>query len=181
ESAEQTFQQQVQRRAGLDRLAQLFIRHLRQRFALVYHPLWVIRYLYRQRAFQVVVDGYTGRVLYGKAPGNTLYRAAALVGGAAAGAFLMVDVPSVILYLAGRSSDSEGIFWFALGSFVIGAGLTYAGYRAFRYGEQYELRSGSGAKTSTPKLPGVGTLGDTSFSQMLTQVKDVEEWINRLS
>src|SRR5690606_41752721 len=49
---------------------------------------WVLRYLYRGRAFQVVVDGYSGKVLYGKAPGNTIYRAAVLVASMAVGALL---------------------------------------------------------------------------------------------
>ena len=42
-AAEKQFSDQVTRRAGLDRLAQLFLRVLRQRFALVYYPLWVLR------------------------------------------------------------------------------------------------------------------------------------------
>jgi len=135
-----------------------------------------LRYLYRQRAFQVVVDGYTGNVLFGKAPGNTLYRAATLVGGTAIGAFLMIDVPALVLYLMGNShDDSSGLFWVILGSFVIGVGLMIAGYRSFRHGEQYEYRLGGGPKI----LPAIPDLSNPL--QMLTQVKDVEEWINRLS
>ena len=57
--------------------------------ALVYYPLWVARYHYRHRSYQVVVDGYNGRVLYGKAPGNTLYRALMLVAGTAPGHLLV--------------------------------------------------------------------------------------------
>ncbi len=65
------FQAEVCKKAGLDRMRQVFMRAVRRRNALVYHPLWVLRYLFRGRAFQVVVDGYSGEILYGKAPGNT--------------------------------------------------------------------------------------------------------------
>ena len=79
--ANQDFEQRAVAKAGLDRVSQSFVRTLRPRQALVYYPLWVLRYTYRQRAFQVVVDGFSGEVLYGKAPGNSFYRAAILVGG----------------------------------------------------------------------------------------------------
>jgi hypothetical protein len=171
-SANKQFDDQVRKKAGLDRLAQLFIRVLRQRFALVYYPLWVLRYLYRGRSFQVVVDANTGKVLYGKAPGNTLYRAAVLVLGMAAGAFISVDVTSLLIYFMSDSSshDSNG-FWIVLVAFVIGLGLMWAAYRSFRYGEQYEYRSGG-----SPKIAGI-----ENPMEMITQIKDVEEWINRLT
>ncbi|MBM2850296.1 MAG: hypothetical protein HW418_3238, partial [Anaerolineales bacterium] len=47
----------AQKKAGLDRLAQTFLRFLRESLAMVYYPLWVARYTYRNRAYQVVVDG----------------------------------------------------------------------------------------------------------------------------
>jgi DNA-directed RNA polymerase subunit RPC12/RpoP len=165
--AEGQFQNQVRQRAGLDRLAQVFVRVLRQRMALVYHPLWVMRYLYRGRSFQVVVDGHSGKVLYGKAPGNTLYRAAVLVLGMAIGAFLAVDVASLLLYLF-ADSDSD-VIWGAGVVFIIGLGLMLAAYRAFRYGEQYEYRSGGKTALQNVENP----------LEMITKVKDVEEWINR--
>jgi hypothetical protein len=170
QAAEDQFREQARRRAKLDRLAQLFMRRLHNRYGLVYHPLWVMRYLYRGRVFQVVIDGFTGQVLYGKAPGNTLYRAGVLVLGMAIGAFLAVDVPAFILSALG-DSDSSGIFMFAVGSFVTGLGAIAASYRAFRYGEQYEYRASAPAKI----------FGLDNPTEMLTNVKDVEEWINRLT
>ena len=62
---------------------------LRRQLSLVYYPLWIARYQYRDRSYQVVVDGVSGDVLYGKAPGNVFYRAAMLVGGMASGTFLL--------------------------------------------------------------------------------------------
>jgi hypothetical protein len=171
QSAQEQFKEHVRSKADLDRLAQLFIRTLKQRFGLVYHPLWVLRYLFRGRAFQVVVDGFTGEVLYGKAPGNTLYRAAVLVLGMAFGAFLAIDIPALML----SANDGEGGGFFMLALFVAGLGIMFASYRAFRYGEQYEYRR-TKEKKGIPGLPGVGQALPTSMD-----VKDVEQWIKRLS
>lgn len=165
QEAHDRFEADVERKAGLDRLAQVFLRSLRRRYALVYHPLWVLRYLYRQRSFQVVVDGYSGKVLYGKAPGNTIYRAAVLVAGMAAGAFLAVDVPAGILY---ASSGDDDVFMFALGAFVLGLGLMFLAYRIFRHGEQYEYRSGASSV--------LAQLGNPF--EVISQVKEVEKWIS---
>jgi hypothetical protein len=171
QKAEQQFQAQVERRASLDRLAQLFVRSLQRRFALVYHPLWVLRYLYRGRAFQVVVDAYSGKVLYGKAPGNTIYRAGVLVLGMAFGALLAVDGPALVLSSLGDSNDGLGILAFAGILLLVGFGLMLAAYRAFRYGEVYEYRSSAPKKIAGLENP----------MEVVTQIKDVEQWINRLS
>jgi DNA-directed RNA polymerase subunit RPC12/RpoP len=171
-AADKKFRVQVTRKAGLDRLAQLFSRTLRSRLALVYHPLWILRYLYRGRAFQVVVDGSTGKVLYGKAPGNTLYRAAVLVGGMALGAILAIDIPSLILFSSSNSShDSGGSLGFAFAVLIAGLVIMLTAYRAFRRGEQYEYQSSPPEKISLMENP----------MEMLTNVKDVEEWIHRLT
>jgi DNA-directed RNA polymerase subunit RPC12/RpoP len=175
QAAEAEFQAKINSRAGLDRLSQLFMRTFRQRRGLVYYPLWVLRYLYRGRAFQVVVDGYSGKVLYGKAPGNTIYRAAVLVLSMATGAFLAIDVSALILYFLADSNDSP--FWLVLLTFAGGLGLMYSGYRRYRYGEQYEKREGG--KKSKQILPGVDN--PLEMISSVTNVKDVEEWIKRLS
>jgi hypothetical protein len=165
QAAEEQFRAEVERKSGLDRLAQVFVRAVRRRYALVYHPLWVLRYLFRGRAFQVVVDGHTGEVLYGKAPGNTLYRAAALVLGMAFGALLVVDSPALILAAA---SDAV---WMALALMAAGGAIMYAGYRAFRHTEQYEYRrSGSSSLVNVKQV-----------LEMATSVTDVEKWISRLN
>jgi len=138
QAAEQDFQKKVNSAAGLDRVGQLFIRFINKRFGLVYYPLWVIRYLYRERAFQVVVDGFSGKVLYGKAPGNVLYRATVLVAGMALGAFLAVDVPTFIAMAPSNSHNNDTPLGILIVVLVIGLGLMAFAYRTFRYGEQYE-------------------------------------------
>jgi DNA-directed RNA polymerase subunit RPC12/RpoP len=176
QAAENEFQQQINRRAGLDRLSQLFVRSFRRQQGLVYYPLWVLRYLYRGRAFQVVVDGYSGKILYGKAPGNTLYRAAVLVLGMATGAFLSIDVTALIIY--GLSDSKDSPIWLALVAFGGGLALMYTAYRRFRYGEQYEYRTGK-AKSSPISVAGIEN--PLEMISSVTSTKDVEEWIKRLS
>lgn len=172
-TAEFEFEQQVTRRANLDRLSQMVLRPFRQRLGLVYYPLWVLRYLYRGRAFQVVVDGYSGKILFGKAPGNTLYRAAVLVLGMAVGAFLAIDVSAMILYYLSDSNDTP----IGLALLVFGGGLAlmYTGYRRFRYGEEYVLR----AQKSKSSLPIPGLENPLDLVSSITNIKDVEEWIKR--
>ena len=139
QAAEKNFEQKVSEAANLDRVGQLFVRFINNRFGFVYYPLWVIRYLYRERAFQVVVDGFSGKVLYGKAPGNVLYRAAVLVGGMALGAFLAVDVPAFLLMGSSNSSSNDNPLGFILVLFALGLGMMALAYRTFRFGEQYEF------------------------------------------
>ncbi|HSG19041.1 MAG TPA: hypothetical protein VLE70_22305 [Anaerolineae bacterium] len=110
---------------------------LRRRLSLVYYPLWVARYQYRDRSYQIVVDGVSGEILYGKAPGNIFYRAAMLVGGMATGTFLLVNGTILAGGLLVESSDSDGC-GFILIPLGLGIGLIVAGYRRFRYGEEVE-------------------------------------------
>jgi hypothetical protein len=167
-AAMREFEGMVQRNARLDRVSQTFTRFVRQRFGLVYYPLWVLRYLYKGRSFQVVVDGSSGKTLYGKAPGNTLYRAAMLVGGMAAGAIAAIDVSAILAYLAfaADSDDSLGLLGVAGGAFLVGLGLMWAAYRKFRYGEQYEYRQ----HQSVP-----------AGASSIFKITDVEKWLDQLS
>jgi hypothetical protein len=135
-NAETAFHEAVRQATAMERTGQLFTRILSPQLGLVYYPVWVVRYLFRGRSFQIVVDGFDGAVLYGKAPGNLLFRAASLVGGMAVGAFLAIDVAAGVIALASNSDDD--VFAFALAAFVAGLGLMYTGYRRFRYGEHYE-------------------------------------------
>jgi hypothetical protein len=134
ETARHAFEQEVGGKVKMDRTAQLFTRLLSPRLGVVYYPVWVMRYLYRGRSFQVVVDGFDGAPLYGKAPGNVLYRAAMLVGGMAVGAALAIDVPALIF----SASDNKDLVAAAFIAFAAGAGLMFAGWRKYRYGEHYE-------------------------------------------
>ncbi len=154
------FAKRVSRMAKLDRISQSFIRFVDKKFGLVYYPLWVLRYLYRERAFQVVVDGHSGEVLYGKAPGSVFYRAAMLVGGMALGALLMVDGGAAAGYIAIQAEGDGSVMLIVGGLALIGFGFTLMrkAYNAFRYGEQYEYRGYEKKKRRTRRIREGGVL-----------------------
>jgi hypothetical protein len=137
-TAKNFFEKRALEQTGIDRVSQAIVRLLRVRQGLVYYPLWVMRYTYKQRAFQVVVDGFSGEVLYGKAPGNPWFRAVVLVAGMAAGAFIGIDIPMGIL--SASSGDSHDSLLIPVVIFGVGMGIMYAAYHKFRYGEHYEYR-----------------------------------------
>ena len=67
--------------------------------------------------------------------------------------------------------------WLALLIFGAGLALMYNGYRRFRYGEQYELRTSRAKKSQI--VPGLDN--PLEILNSVTNTKDVEEWIRRLS
>ena len=139
---------------------------LRPDFGLVYYPVWLARYSYRNRVYQVVIDGALGKVMYGKAPGNIFYRAVALVGGLAAGNLILVNGT----ILAGLvTSDSDDGLAALLLPIVAGIGLILFGYRQFRYGEEVEDKPRDYRKAALG--PGKGLLG--SVFPSLGELPDV--------
>lgn len=124
---------------------------LRRQLALVYYPLWVARYVYRGRNYQVVVDGVQGKIAYGKAPGNIFYRAAALVIGLALGNLVLVDGAALMLGALSDGGDDGGGFVGVLIVMAIGAAIIAWGYRAFRYGEEIEETPSENRKAATPR------------------------------
>lgn len=159
---------------------------LRQQLSLVYYPLWVARYEYRGRNYQVVVDGVKGSVLYGKAPGNILYRAAMLVMGMAAGNFILVNGTAIMarLFLF-VDSDEDGAVLLLCAPAAIGLGLIAAAYRAFRYGEEVETRQSGTEKAYSSgrasKKSGLrGMLGQDSDGDFLSTGLQVLEELSEL-
>jgi hypothetical protein len=135
---------------------------LHTQFSLVYYPLWVARYEYHNRSYQVVVDGVNGQVLYGKAPGSIFFRAAALVVGMALGNLFLVN-GTVLAFQMLSGADEETALRFL--PIVLGLGLIWAGYRAFRYGEEVEeiQKSAKKAALTTDK----GTRGHLGIVEEL--------------
>jgi hypothetical protein len=111
---------------------------LRQKLSIVYYPLWVARYQYRNRSYQVVVDGVNNKILYGKAPGNILYRAAALVIGMAVGNLLLVHGTALALQVLAYSDSHDDGLAFLLVPPILGILAIIKGYRSFRFGEEVE-------------------------------------------
>jgi hypothetical protein len=169
DSAGQLWDKTARARGGLDRVSQLILRYLRRTLALVYYPLWVARYTYRQRAYQVVVDGFTGRVLYGKAPGNIYYRALLLVAGTALGAFVLVDGMALAGTVIANSDDSDSLGLLLL-PLIAGVFLIGAGYRLFRWGEEIEHRApGTGSPPPASSGQPSGWLGTLEQLRQITK------------
>lgn len=144
---------------------------LRKKFSLVYYPLWVGRYEYRNRSYQVVVDGVKGDVLYGKAPGNTFYRAAMLISGMAVGNFILVNGTIIAGRILAESPDDDSLFVLIL-PVSVGIGLIIAGYRKFRYGEEVESIQSSARKALLSKGDESGGLLSGGLS-MLEDASDL--------
>ena len=129
---------EIKRANRLDEITFSWLASIRRRVALVYYPLWVVRYGFRGRTYQVLVDAEDGSLAYGKAPGNHFYRAFSLVGACAGACF----VGSTILQNAGSLLRSEnGLMGLGFIGFVL-AGLVYWGYSQFRHGGVVEEGSG---------------------------------------
>jgi hypothetical protein len=144
DAAQAAWETQARSKSRLSRVSDKLLHILRRSLSLVYYPLWVGRYTYRNRVYQVVVDGFSGQVLYGKAPGNIYYRALMLVGGTALGAFVLVDGLALAFSIIGSSSSSSnsggGDLALLAIPVLVGAGLIYGGYKLFRFGEEIEER-----------------------------------------
>jgi DNA-directed RNA polymerase subunit RPC12/RpoP len=138
-SAAAAIDDDIRHEAKLDVIGSERIERLATRRALVYFPLWVARYSFRGRAYQIVLDGTTGKVLYGKAPGNIWFRAAALVGGFALGALILVDGTALAGRLVLNSDDSDSAL-IVLVPLAVGSALMLTAYRRFRFGELLEHR-----------------------------------------
>jgi hypothetical protein len=116
---------------GLKRVRFRFVETLREAFTVVYYPLWVVRYRFENRSYQVVVDAEDGTLAYGKAPGNDLYRAVMMIGTEAVVCFAATSV----LYWADECGPVIGVF-------VGGTAALAWAWKRFRYGGVVEEGSG---------------------------------------
>ena len=124
---------------------------LRRQQSLIYYPLWVVRYEYKARSYQAVADGVSGKILYGKAPGNIWYRALMLTAAMALGNFLLVNGTVIAVRLAALADDLDEGALLVLLPAALGLGLIVAGYRAFRHGELVEHRDPGSDKAMAEK------------------------------
>jgi len=128
----------VEASSRLDHVNFSWFAALRRRTAVVYYPLWVIRYSFRGQTYQALIDAEDGNLAYGKAPGNHLYRAFALVSACAGACF----VGTTLLQNAGFLLRSEnGLMGLGMVGLVL-AGFVAWGFRQFRHGGVVEEGSG---------------------------------------
>jgi DNA-directed RNA polymerase subunit RPC12/RpoP len=99
---------------------------LPKRLSMVYYPVWVVRYNYRDRMYMTSVDGVTGQVMSGRAPGDPLFQSLAVTGGTSLGG---IAAAAGLIF-------SNGSAEIALGGLAVGVAILYVTYRFFRHGSE---------------------------------------------
>lgn len=77
--ADYYFEDRIIAEANVDLITFKNYHQLQKHVSIIYYPLWIMRYRYRNRTYQLVVDAEDGSLLYCRAPGNNLYRVAVLM------------------------------------------------------------------------------------------------------
>jgi predicted RNA-binding Zn-ribbon protein involved in translation (DUF1610 family) len=160
ESAKQQFVNDARSSARVDRINFEYYDLVRENISVVYYPLWVTRYNFKNRTYQVVIDGEDGSTCYGKAPGNNLYRAVMGILGIGVGMYLATLFGS----FSAISSFEEGAFVIYILALIFGITIMIAGYKKFRYGG--EIEEGTGIIKKRKKKKGTIQIGKTSIDSM---------------
>ena len=127
---------------------------------IVYYPLWVVRYVFAGRTYQVVVDGEDGTICYGKAPGNNLYRAVVGIFGTALGTYLLTFFG--VFGIVGDGDSAKGALAVYVFAFIIGIVLIRWAYKKFRYGGEVEQGTGIVQQPKKSKLNKSSTVSAVS-------------------
>jgi hypothetical protein len=140
DAAEKEFIEAAVRTAKVDQITFQHNDLVRPSVNIVYYPLWVVRYVFQGRTYQVVVDGEDGTICYGKAPGNNLYRAVVGIFGTAVGSFLLTLFG--VFGIVGDGDSAKGALAVYIFCILIGIALIRWGYKKFRYGGEVEEGTG---------------------------------------
>lgn len=146
-TAEQQFVDEAVSSASVDEVTFQHNDLVRPSVNIVYYPLWVVRYVYQKKTYQVVVDGAEGKICYGKAPGNNLYRAVTGIYGTAFGTF-MITFFAAFGIVGGSSSGKIAIVIYII-CVVLGIAAIRWAWKKFRYGG--EIEEGTGIVPDTPQ------------------------------
>lgn len=127
--------------SGLKRVRFKFVETLRERFSVIYYPLWIIRYRFENRSYQILVDAEDGSLVYGKAPGNDLYRAFMMVASQAGALFVATTILQVIgVSFGGMAAAGVAVF----------VALMW-GWKRFRHGGVVIEGTGVGEDAPSPE------------------------------
>jgi hypothetical protein len=154
EAALERFRSEADPASGLHRVRFKFLQTLRERLSVIYYPLWVVRYRFQERSYQVLVDAEDGTLAYGKAPGNDFFRAA-----------ILVLTQAVALFVGTTVLQLFASFEVLL---IVGIPLLLAlwwSWRKFRYGGV--VIEGSGARKDVEVSKAVKILSSRSGRQQV--------------
>ena len=155
---DQKFLEWGERSAGVDRVTFKRLHKIGSTCNLVYYPLWVTRYEYKNRIYQITADAESGELLYGRAPGNNLYRVGWLMGSIFTGDFIFTT--------GLRSTATDDVVGFLVVCIVIMA----IGYRKYRHGGEIKIEQKDKLGGS-----GLGKLFDRqSVMQIMNEVKSLK-------
>lgn len=120
---------------------------------LVFYPIWIMRYKYSGHGYFATVDGVTGRVLSGRAPGDYLWRSLAMTGGMAIGGFgSMFGLWLAVVLSNGQGGGTFGLI-VSLGCLAVAG----ASFMFYRYGA--EVTTGDvKSEYKSPTANGLGAL-----------------------
>jgi hypothetical protein len=113
--------------AGVPHITFESIHTFPRRMSLIYYPVWVIRYNYREKMYISTVDGVTGSVLSGRGPGDPLYQALAVTAGTSIGGLIAAG---------GMLMGAQGEGTVAVVGLVVGVILLVVTYMFFRHGSE---------------------------------------------
>jgi hypothetical protein len=117
--------EQAKRSADVDEVLFQKLHAIGKKLSVVYYPLWIIRYKFKERNYQVVVDGLSNKLLYGRAPGSTLFRVSMFIGS------LMIGNLLLTWALKYNSGGYDNI---TIVVALFGIALIIFGFMKFRYG-----------------------------------------------
>lgn len=115
------------RSAGVPHITYQNMHAILRKQTLVFYPVWVARYTYKERGYFATVDGVTGKVLSGRAPGDPLKQA--IIGTIGSGAGGVLAGVGVRFLIGGSEGPGAGLL-------VAGIVILAAGYWFFRHGGQ---------------------------------------------
>ena len=118
------FMEWAEKSARVDRVTFSKLHLINKTYDIVYYPLWVVRYEYKNRVYQVTADAESAEILYGRAPGNNLYRVTCLLTSILIGDFILTSS------LRSGSTESDDF----VGVLVISLIIMAFGFLKFRYG-----------------------------------------------
>lgn len=98
-----------------------------RKMSMIYYPVWVIRYMYRERMYLLTVDGVTGQVLSGRAPGDPLFQSLAVTAGTSVGG---LAAAGSIIFLANGGGE------IGIAGIIFGLAVLGVTYWFFRHGSE---------------------------------------------
>ena len=170
-AAKELFYREALSKVNVDKVSFEHYDIVRDDINIVYYPLWVVRYVFNNRVYQVIVDGEDGSICYGKAPGSNLFRAITGILGTAAGMFLITFFSLFGEALSGGKNTFKVFGILSLISVIAGVMILKWSYKKFRYGG--EIEEGTGMETQEKNTMKSYVQGSTAGSEAVSLAGNV--------